>query len=269
MLNDLYLVKSGVNGWQQVSNLGGFGYNGINWLFQSGNVNIQDTLNVTGNINCSNNTVTCQNLVVNDVAQVNSLNSDTSVAAASLSATIASLTTITNTTLTVNGTGTFNTRIIPYGGISGYLKSGEGGTVANAVYTTGNQTISGVKTFANQIVPISGISGYGGVTKIYRANVTQVGTSNPTATTLENTLGGTGIWMRAAEGEFTLTCTGAFSTADKVFLLMRDARVDTGGALRFLEYAHTSSDVLTFTQRDAGETPQDGWNSPIQILVYP
>lgn len=45
---------------------------------------------------------------------------------------------------------TYN-QLRPYGGISGYLRSGEGG-VANTVYTTGDQTIEGVKTFSNDII---------------------------------------------------------------------------------------------------------------------
>ena len=49
---------------------------------------------------------------------------------------------------------------------------------------------------------------------VYTAILTQTGTSAPTATVLENTLGGTVVWTYNAEGSYIGTLTGAF-TADK------------------------------------------------------
>ena len=47
--------------------------------------------------------------------------------------------------------------------------------------------------------------------KVYTALVTQSGTNAPTATVLENTLGGTPTWAFSSAGTFTLTLTGAFT----------------------------------------------------------
>lgn len=46
--------------------------------------------------------------------------------------------------------------------------------------------------------------------KVYTALLTQSGTSAPTATVLENTLGGTVVWTRSGVGSYVATLTGAF-----------------------------------------------------------
>lgn len=46
--------------------------------------------------------------------------------------------------------------------------------------------------------------------KVYRAVLTQSGTDAPTATVLENTLGGTVVWTRDNPGRYVATLVGAF-----------------------------------------------------------
>jgi len=46
--------------------------------------------------------------------------------------------------------------------------------------------------------------------KIYTALISQSATSDPTATVLENTLGGTIVWTRIGVGEYRGTLSGAF-----------------------------------------------------------
>lgn len=46
--------------------------------------------------------------------------------------------------------------------------------------------------------------------KVYRASLTQSGTSAPVATVFENTLGGTVVWTRNAVGDYRATLAGAF-----------------------------------------------------------
>lgn len=48
--------------------------------------------------------------------------------------------------------------------------------------------------------------------KVYRALLTQSGTDAPTATVLENTLGGTLVWTRDGAGTYLGTLAGAFAT---------------------------------------------------------
>lgn len=56
-----------------------------------------------------------------------------------------------------------------------------------------------------------------GTYKVYTALISQSGTSAPTATVLENTLGGTVILGRTGTGNYTFTLTGAF-TLSKTFI---------------------------------------------------
>jgi hypothetical protein len=49
------------------------------------------------------------------------------------------------------------------------------------------------------------------VPKVYRALLTQTGTDAPTATVLENTLGGTVVWTRDNPGRYDATLAGAFT----------------------------------------------------------
>jgi hypothetical protein len=48
--------------------------------------------------------------------------------------------------------------------------------------------------------------------KVYTCEISQLGTSAPTATVYENTLGGTVVWTRSATGTYIGTLTGAFTT---------------------------------------------------------
>lgn len=56
------------------------------------------------------------------------------------------------------------------------------------------------------------------IKKIYVALLSQSGTDAPVAVVLENTLGDTLVWTRAAKGTYHGTLASAFPTADKVFI---------------------------------------------------
>ena len=104
--------------------------------------------------------------------------------------------------------------------------------------------------------------------KVYRALVTQSSTSAPTATVLENSLGGTVVWARGSTGTYTATLAAAF-TADKTFVMSSGS---TGAitAVKDVVTARTSADVITVSTGAAG-TAADGILSAyaIEILVYP
>ena len=104
--------------------------------------------------------------------------------------------------------------------------------------------------------------------KAYRALVTQSSTSAPTATVLENSLGGTVVWARGSTGTYTATLAAAF-TADKTFVMSSGS---TGAitAVKDVVTARTSADVITVNTGAAG-TAADGILSAyaIEILVYP
>jgi hypothetical protein len=104
--------------------------------------------------------------------------------------------------------------------------------------------------------------------KLYRALVSQSSTSAPTATVLENSLGGTVVWARSSTGTYTATLTGAFTSA-KTFLITT-GEAGTIAALKNVVVTRTSADVVTVTTGSGG-TLEDSVmsNTPIEILVYP
>jgi len=72
--------------------------------------------------------------------------------------------------------------------------------------TTGDISALDVRTCLNDIIDSAS---YGGK-KVYKALLTQSGTSAPVATVLENTLSGTLVWTRASAGNYSGTLTGEF-----------------------------------------------------------
>jgi len=104
--------------------------------------------------------------------------------------------------------------------------------------------------------------------KTYRALVTQSSGTAPTATVLENSLGGTVVWARSSTGTYTATLTGAFTSA-KTFI-MQPGETGTIAAIKNVLAVRTSADVVTVTT-GAGGTLEDSVLSsyPVEILVYP
>ena len=98
---------------------------------------------------------------------------------------------------------------------------------------------------------------------VYTALLTQTGTSAPTATVLENTLGGTVVWTYNAEGSYIGTLTGAF-TADKTAIF-------TGGFDGFyFSYRGSANTVTILTYDETLTLANDYLNkNPIEIRVYP
>lgn len=133
-------------------------------------------------------------------------------------------------------------------------------------------TVNGVDIFAGKtgvwsLVQASVPTGNIGV-KVYRALVTQTSTSAPTATVLENSLGGTVVWARSSTGTYTATLTGAFTSA-KTFI-MQPGETGTIAAIKNVLASRTSDNVVTVTAGSGG-TLEDAVLStyPITILVYP
>ena len=104
--------------------------------------------------------------------------------------------------------------------------------------------------------------------KTYRALVSQAAGAAPTATVLENSLGGTVVWARSSTGTYTGTLTGAFTSA-KTFI-MQPGESGTIAVIKNIIAVRTSADVITVTT-GAGGTLEDSVLSsfPVTILVYP
>jgi len=103
--------------------------------------------------------------------------------------------------------------------------------------------------------------------KVYTALLSQSGTSAPTATVLENTLGGTVVWTRDAVGVYRGTLTGAFNQTKTVFFTVSNYK-DSG----VLMQQASSNDVTigTFTTTSTPFTAADSimGSLPIEIRVY-
>lgn len=105
--------------------------------------------------------------------------------------------------------------------------------------------------------------------KVYTALLSQTGTSAPTATVLENTLGGDVVWTRFSIGTYRATLSGAFVT-NKTFIT-----ANFGGSLASLYRAtasvNTSSNIQIETTNNSG-TYGDNYMSNtatmIEIRVY-
>lgn len=81
-----------------------------------------------------------------------------------------------------------------------------------------------------------------GIPKKYVALLTQTGTSNPVATVLENSLGGTVVWTRDALGVYLGTLVGAFP-ANKTILQALTGGADDGTPMNFLAGERLTDDV--------------------------
>lgn len=123
------------------------------------------------------------------------------------------------------------------------------------------------------IEPVEAGGGGGGASYlVYTALLSQSGTSAPTATVLENTLGGTVVWSRVSAGKYKATLTGAF-TVSKTWLSPTNVNnVDpeaTGLIFKFLRI--DSNEVQLELVESGGLLYTDDYllSNPIEIRVYP
>lgn len=116
----------------------------------------------------------------------------------------------------------------PDGGASLYMGKYSGSPILTINNTTGISAFTGTPTAptatagtnTTQIATtafVQGIKPY----KVYTALLSQSGTSAPTATVLENTLGGTIVWSRSNTGQYIGTLTGAFTDQKTIIFVNR------------------------------------------------
>lgn len=105
--------------------------------------------------------------------------------------------------------------------------------------------------------------------KVYTALVTQSGTSAPTATVLENTLGGTVVLSRVSAGQYKATLTGAF-TANKTTSSCTPGAGTGNNIVTIVAYQSTANEVVFNTATVAGGGFIDGVLSAatFEIRVY-
>lgn len=160
---------------------------------------------------------------------------------------------------TLSGTTTLNETIIR----EGYqLKFPKGVMYQSSVGTnalTGNRTVS-FPDASGTIALVETVRPY----KVYTALLSQSGTSAPTATVLENTLGGTVTWTYTSTGSYVGTLTSAF-TLNKTWTIA----TGSGSADTTITVSRSSDNTVNVSTLLAG-TPTNGIISPasIEIRVY-
>lgn len=102
---------------------------------------------------------------------------------------------------------------------------------------------------------------------VYTALLTQSGTSAPTATVLENTLGGTVVWTRSSTGIYLGTLSGVF-TNNKTSVSITNG---SSGAKIIGAYSDTTSTITVGTVNSSTSASEDDvlFKATIEIRVYP
>ncbi len=109
----------------------------------------------------------------------------------------------------------------------------------------------------------------GGI-KVYHALITQSGTSAPTATVLLNTLGGTVVWTRNSEGNYTGTLAAAFTVNKTPRLSGISAGVDVSTVWQVDRIDANSVRLQSATNGIGGDLADDLLSATfIEIPVYP
>lgn len=155
-----------------------------------------------------------------------------------------------------------------------------GGTITGATTFGSTAQFNGAVTVsANLTVNSGGVLSVADVTqtgktngvKIYRALLSQAGTAAPTATVLENTLGGTPTFSYNSVGSYTLTLTGAFAQTKTFFgganFTNADGPFSTLGMI--WGTVNTISLFSVTNSGGAGAAIDAFDNIPIEIRVYP
>lgn len=101
----------------------------------------------------------------------------------------------------------------------------------------------------------------------YVALLTQTGTGAPTATVLENTLGGTLVWTRSSTGIYIGTLSGVF-TNNKTSVSITNG---SSGAKIIGAYSDTTSTITIGTVNAATSASEDDvlFKATIEIRIYP
>ena len=103
-----------------------------------------------------------------------------------------------------------------------HVKGSYNRVLANDVIVMGNRNtalISGLRILGDEQSPQKALK-----VLTYKATLTQIGTSNPEATPLENTVGAI-VWTRSAQGVYQATLSGAFDS-NKTFLQITSSSKD-------------------------------------------
>lgn len=106
--------------------------------------------------------------------------------------------------------------------------------------------------------------------KVYTALLSQSGTSAPTATVLENTLGGTLVWTRTGVGGYDGTLTGVFPDVNKAFCILGIGQTMTnyGDNINLFWQVVSNNAINLVTVKTNVNQDSVLVKNPIEIRVY-
>jgi hypothetical protein len=129
------------------------------------------------------------------------------------------------------------------------------GTISASPATLSNQVV--VKSQLDAVRPY----------KVYTALLSQTGTNAPTATVLENTLGGAVVWTRTSTGDYRGTLSGAF-TIDKTAVFINGGNTPDK-FVRSLSNSNTNT-VSVYTINSSGVYfDSELVKTVVEVRVYP
>ena len=111
-------------------------------------------------------------------------------------------------------------------------------------------------------------SGWVGVSnKAIRANISQVGTSNPTIDEFENTTGATLTTSRTTTGQYRINSDISLFTASTMFITIGNNQTKNGDYTFILQYG-TDKRLDLFTYHGATLTDELLGNTSFEIKIY-
>ena len=164
--------------------------------------------------------------------------------------------------LTWNST-TKDVESVPYSSFNNLVSPAFTGTPTAPTATAGTNT--------TQIATTAFVHQNARPYKVYTALLTQVGTNAPTATVLENTLGGTIVWTYNTTGQYVGTLSNAFPV-NKTFAVIQNNANQSGGYTNEFSFGRfTDSTLFLNTQRsDSTSTGVNNllYYTSVEIRVY-
>lgn len=139
-----------------------------------------------------------------------------------------------------------------------------------AITVVGDEEVVGLQGADNIRIPIDMLRQILGLPKVYKAYMTQGGTSNPGTTLVKNSLSGAPAFARTGVGTFTITLAGAF-TVGKTFVNGLQRLLPIAAEDRQIYFVLTSINVITFTTFQGGVAADGVIDAAIDlsIEVYP
>ena len=147
-------------------------------------------------------------------------------------------------------------------------------STVTATSYTGSATLTGTPTAptaapgttGNQIATLDYVQANARPYKVYTALLSQTGTNAPTATVLENTLGGTVVWGRSNAGFYTGTLTNAFPSGKTFYPPSSITWVNEN--VRIYNYISNTSQIRVDTYFLSANSDGILNNNTIEIRVY-